>query len=92
MLGALTYRCINKVTVWLLRSWVLLFWFCCMTLLGCVPEENLAESGSNVKSAAESRTEQQNLKRALDVLLYGWKKGTTVRGLFLYCDKSHQSQ
>lgn len=45
-----------------------------MTLLGWVPEENLPESGSNVKSAAESRTEQQNLKRVLDVRLYGWKK------------------
>lgn len=45
-----------------------------MTLLGWVPEENLAESGSNVKSAAESRTEEQNLKRVLDVRLYGWKK------------------
>lgn len=39
-----------------------------MTLLGCVPEENLAETGSNVKSAVESRTEQENLKRRLDVL------------------------
>lgn len=72
--GALIYRCINEGTVWFLWSWALLFWFCCMTLLGWVPEENLAESGSNVKSAAESRTEQQNLKRVLDVRLYGWKK------------------
>lgn len=46
----------------------LLFWFCCMTLLGCVPVENLAETGSNVKSAVESRTEQESLKRRLDVL------------------------
>lgn len=39
-----------------------------MTLLGCVPVENLAETGSNVKSAVESRTEKESLKRRLDVL------------------------
>lgn len=39
-----------------------------MTLLGCVPVENLAETGSNVKSAVESRTEEESLKRKLDVL------------------------
>lgn len=54
----------------------LLFWFCCMTLLGCVPVENLAETGSNVKSAVESRTEQESLKRRLDVLKK--KKGMMV--------------
>lgn len=30
-----------------------------MTLLGCVPVEILAETGSNVKSAVESGTEQE---------------------------------
>lgn len=39
-----------------------------MTLLGCVPEEILAETGSNVKSAVESGTEQESLKKRLDVL------------------------
>lgn len=38
-----------------------------MTLLGCVPVERLQETGSNVKSAVESRTERENLKRKLDV-------------------------
>lgn len=46
-----------------------------MTLLGCVPVENLAETGSNVKSAVESRTEQERLKKRLDVLK---KKGMMV--------------
>lgn len=42
-----------------------------MTLLGCVPVENLAETGSNVKLAAESRTEQEHLKLRFDVLKQG---------------------
>lgn len=46
-----------------------------MTLLGCVPEEILAETGSNVKSAVESGTEQESLKKRLDVL---GKKGALV--------------
>lgn len=45
-----------------------------MTLLGCVPVENHAETGSNVKSAVESRTEKESLKRRLDVI----KKGMMV--------------
>lgn len=39
----------------------LLFWFFGMTLLGCVPVESLAETGSNVKSAVESRAKWERL-------------------------------
>lgn len=55
---------INGATVSFPECWGLLFWFCCMTLLGWVPEENLAESGSNVKSAAESRTEWEKPQKS----------------------------
>lgn len=50
-----------------------------MTLLGCVPEEILAETGSNVKSAVESGTEQESLKKRLDVL---GKKRCIGNGIF----------
>ncbi|MED6262524.1 hypothetical protein ATANTOWER_020978 [Ataeniobius toweri] len=49
----------------------LLFWFFSMTLLGCVPVESPAETGSNVKSAVESRTKWERLKRKLDLLKRG---------------------
>lgn len=63
-----------------------------MTLLGWVPEENLAESGSNVKSAAESRTERENLKRALDARLYAGKKVRQLQPLSSFHDESHRGE
>lgn len=63
-----------------------------MTLLGWVPEENLVESGSNVKSAAESRTEQENLKRVLDVRLYRGKRYESYQPLSSFHDKSHHGE
>lgn len=43
----------------------LLFWFFSMTLLGWVPVESLAETGSNVKLAGESRKREKAGKKGL---------------------------
>lgn len=59
-----------------------------MTLLGCVPVENLAETGSNVKSAVESRTEQESLKRRLDVLKKKKKRRYDDNSIFFWFDDS----
>lgn len=84
---------INGAMVSFPECWALLFWFCCMTLLGWVPEENLAESGSNVKSAAESRTEwEKPQKSAWCSLKKKKKKVRQLQRFFSFNGETHHGE